>query len=341
LLKKFTNKQIEFDKYLQYKDCFWQEKNLQILQGHRKESLYPYLGIHTAHGIFYMQNGIPWLQELTDIFVEHQDSETQDWLLQCAIEKLDNQISWPLHITGLSIHSNLPAALSRIILKGISNNNIYANDTDWINMFKQLKFKPHTNFAIDKLILNRNISLGNQVLNYSQYRKLTTGNIILINNCNFNLNGIGLFNIGKFAMQVLYEDNQLIFQEWKTNMNDDNDKNDWNFNENDIENLEEEEDENNTVEENIEDEQQQEVASEQTTTKHPFANIPVNLHFSLGQLKISIEEIMQLQAGTILPLEKSLPAQVIIYANNKKIGSGEVVDIDGNIGVQITNLINN
>jgi len=344
LLKKFKSAQVELNNYLKNSDFIWHEKNIHILQGYRQESLYPYLAIHTAYGVFYMQNGITWLQDLTDIFVEHAEVETQDWLLQCAIEKLaGNYNVWPIDITGLSVHNSIEQSLSRLIIQGISSNNIYASDRDWLAMFKQLNFVKKNCFAIEKLILNRNINLGNQVLSLSQYRKLTTGNIILINNCNFNLDGIGLFNIGSFAMQVVYENDHLIFQEWKTNMNDENnDNNDWNLEEYGIENLEEEvieqEDHSSNIELEQNQEQQQIVEDNNNDTKHPFANIPINLHFSLGQLKISVEEIMQLQQGAILPLDKSLPAQVIIYANSKKIGSGEVIDIDGKIGVQITNL---
>lgn len=350
-LKKFTNAQIEFNNYLNNSYFTWHDKNLHILQGHRQESLYPYLAIHTQYGIFYMQNGITWLQNLTDIFVEHQDLETQNWLLACALEKIDSNNVWLGEITGLSLHNSIEPSLSRLIIKGISNNNIYASNSDWIQMFKQLKLVKKHNFAIEKLILNRNMALGNQILNLKQYKQLTTGNIILLNNCNFSLDGIGLFNIGSFTMQVMYDNDQLIFQEWKTNMNDENnDNNDWNLEEYGIENLDEEDDNNNDNADidqedytsNIEAEEQpaEEYAAD-NSTKHPFANIPINLHFSLGQLKISVEEIMQLQTGAVLALEKSLPAQVIIYANNKKIGSGEVVEIDGKIGVQITNLNSN
>lgn len=342
-LKKFTALQAEFNNYLQNNNFMRQGKKFKLVQGYRQESLYPYLAIHTAYGVFYMQNGITWLQDLTDIFIEHTDEETQDWLLACAIEKIAGRNDiWLTEITGLSVHNSIEQSLSRLIIQGISNNNIYAHHKDWINIFKQLTFIKKTNFAIEKLILKRNISLGNQSLNLGQYKQLTTGNIILLNNCNFNLNGIGLFNIGSFAMQVIYENDQLIFQEWKTNMNDENNQdNDWNLEEYGLEDLDTDETQETAI--NIEEEQQPIVEDDSQTNeaKHPFANIPINLHFSLGQLTLSVEEIMQLQAGAILPLDKSVPAQVIIYANSKKIGAGEVIDIDGKLGIQIINLNSN
>jgi flagellar motor switch/type III secretory pathway protein FliN len=285
-----------------------------------------------------MQNGITWLQDLTDIFVEHHDPETQDWLLGCAIEKLDAK-AWLSEINGLSLHNSIQDSWSRLIIHGICKHNIYACNKHWLALFKTLKFIKTNHFSIQKLSLKRNISLGNQSLNLSQYQQLSVGNIILLNNCNFNLDGIGLFNVGSFAMQVMYSDDHLIFQQWTTNMNDDNqDIHDWNLEDGSQENLADNPDADTDVL-NADAVDTQSIGQEDKT--HPFANIPINLHFSLGQLKLNVEEIMQLQAGAVLPLEKSLPAQVIIYANSKKIGAGEVVDIDGKLGIQILNLDDN
>jgi len=201
-LKHFTKNEIDLDKYFKSQSFTWQKKTIKVLSGHRQESLYPYLGIHTTHGIFYMQNGIPWLQNFTDIFAEHPDIETQDWLLSCALDKIDNNIFWPIQITGLSIHNAIEQNLVRLILKNISNNNIYASQKDWLNMFSQLSFNQSKNFNIDKIPLKRNIILGKQKLNYKQYSNLRIGNVILLNKSNFNLDSIGLFNIGSFAMEI-------------------------------------------------------------------------------------------------------------------------------------------
>jgi type III secretion system YscQ/HrcQ family protein len=74
---------------------------------------------------------------------------------------------------------------------------------------------------------------------------------------------------------------------------------------------------------------------------HPFANVPIQLVFSLGSLRMPIGQILQLQEGSVIELHKSTPAQVQIYANKRLIGGGEVVEIDGKLGVQISHLQQN
>jgi len=58
----------------------------------------------------------------------------------------------------------------------------------------------------------------------------------------------------------------------------------------------------------------------------------------LGTLRMPIANIMQLQEGSVIELHKTTPAQVTIYANSKLIGTGEVIEIDGKLGVQINKL---
>ncbi len=78
--------------------------------------------------------------------------------------------------------------------------------------------------------------------------------------------------------------------------------------------------------------------SEINEDAHPFANVPIQLLFSLGSLRMPIANLLQLQEGSVIELHKSIPAQVQIYANKRLIGGGEVVEIDGKLGVQIIHM---
>lgn len=329
-LPKLIYKDVEFTNYTKNKYFSWNNKNIHIMSGHRQDSLYPYLGIHTEDGIFYMQNGIPWLQGICDIFVEHSDNETQEWLLECALDKIDQDTFWPTKISNLSVHNSIPQNLERLILKNFSNNNIYSSQDSWLQFFRNHNIISSNSFEINNINIVKKIFLGNQSLSYKQYKNLRIGNVILVNDCQFNLEGIGLFNLGSFAMEVLYSEDKLLFRQWKNNMNDekDLDNEEWNI------------DEYNSQEddENLEDNEQSYEEQEETTQKHPFANVPININFSLGQMKMAIEDLMQLQEGSVLILDKNSPAQVDIYANGKNIGSGEVVEVEGKIAVQIVDL---
>lgn len=66
--------------------------------------------------------------------------------------------------------------------------------------------------------------------------------------------------------------------------------------------------------------------------------VPVLLSFDLGQKTLAFNEVKQLRPGYILELSGMLPEVVQIRSQNRLIGTGELVDIDGRIGVRILNL---
>lgn len=84
--------------------------------------------------------------------------------------------------------------------------------------------------------------------------------------------------------------------------------------------------------------------SETQTTATPEAppldlqRIPVRLTFDLGERTLTLGEIKALQVGQSLELARPLEQAVQIRANGALIGSGELVEIDGRIGVTIVSL---
>lgn len=63
--------------------------------------------------------------------------------------------------------------------------------------------------------------------------------------------------------------------------------------------------------------------------------IPVRLYFDLGERMITLAELKTVAPGYIFELGRELRRAVTIRVNGRKIGEGELVDIDGNIGVSI------
>lgn len=66
--------------------------------------------------------------------------------------------------------------------------------------------------------------------------------------------------------------------------------------------------------------------------------VPVQLSFDLGHKSMSFNELKQLRPGYVLDLPGTLPEVVQIRAQNKQIGTGELVEIDGRIGIRISSL---
>jgi flagellar motor switch protein FliN/FliY len=68
-------------------------------------------------------------------------------------------------------------------------------------------------------------------------------------------------------------------------------------------------------------------------------DLKLNVYIELGRTKMPIKDILQLERGYVIELEKLASEPVDIYVNNKKIAEGEVVVIDKHFGIRITNLI--
>ncbi len=68
-------------------------------------------------------------------------------------------------------------------------------------------------------------------------------------------------------------------------------------------------------------------------------DLQMNVYIELGRTKMEIKEILELERGYVIELEKLASEPVDIFVNNKKIAEGEVVVIDKHFGIRITNLI--
>jgi flagellar motor switch protein FliN/FliY len=68
-------------------------------------------------------------------------------------------------------------------------------------------------------------------------------------------------------------------------------------------------------------------------------DIPLQVTVELGRTKKLIREILDLSAGSIIQLDKLAGEHVDILVNNKLIARGEVVVIDENFGVRVTDII--
>jgi len=64
--------------------------------------------------------------------------------------------------------------------------------------------------------------------------------------------------------------------------------------------------------------------------------LPVRLHVVVGQVDLSLAEISRMVSGTVLELDRSKTDPVHLAVNGKILGTGELVDIEGRIGVRVT-----
>ncbi|MEN1966865.1 flagellar motor switch phosphatase FliY [Lentibacillus sp. N15] len=68
-------------------------------------------------------------------------------------------------------------------------------------------------------------------------------------------------------------------------------------------------------------------------------DIPLKVTVELGRTKRTIKDILDLSSGSIIELDKLAGEPVDIFVNEKLIATGEVVVIDENFGVRVTDII--
>ncbi|MDO9593024.1 MAG: flagellar motor switch protein FliN [Erysipelotrichaceae bacterium] len=84
---------------------------------------------------------------------------------------------------------------------------------------------------------------------------------------------------------------------------------------------------------------------EATAHEQPASNIDLIMDVSLevsvvlGKTKKTIQEILSLSRGSIVELNKFAEEPLQVYVNDKLIAKGEVVVINENFGIRITNIL--
>ena len=68
-------------------------------------------------------------------------------------------------------------------------------------------------------------------------------------------------------------------------------------------------------------------------------DVPLQISVVLGRTKKSIKEVLSLGSGSLIELDKLADEPVEVLVNGKTIATGEVVVIDENFGVKVTNIV--
>ena len=68
-------------------------------------------------------------------------------------------------------------------------------------------------------------------------------------------------------------------------------------------------------------------------------DVPVKLSAELGSCKMTMHELLDLDLGTVVQLDKPANANVDVYVNQKLVARGEVVVAEDNFGIRIKEII--
>lgn len=68
-------------------------------------------------------------------------------------------------------------------------------------------------------------------------------------------------------------------------------------------------------------------------------NLPVHMVFVAGEREIPLRELQALAPGYVFDLGQPVDGHVEIRANGRTVGTGELVDVDGRVGVRVLSLV--
>jgi flagellar motor switch protein FliN/FliY len=77
----------------------------------------------------------------------------------------------------------------------------------------------------------------------------------------------------------------------------------------------------------------------QTTNLDIVLDVPVSLTVELGSCMLPMREVLRLNVGSVVQLDKSAEEPVQLMVNGKLIARGEIVLVESRLGIKITELL--
>lgn len=68
-------------------------------------------------------------------------------------------------------------------------------------------------------------------------------------------------------------------------------------------------------------------------------DVPVKVKAVLGGARVPVGELVQMRSGSVLELDRRVGEPVDVYVNGRLIARGELVLIDGLLGVTLTEIV--
>lgn len=68
-------------------------------------------------------------------------------------------------------------------------------------------------------------------------------------------------------------------------------------------------------------------------------DVPLDVSVRLGQLKMQVRDLLKLNKGSLIELEKEADDPLEVHVNNRLLAYGEVVMIKDKLGIRITDVV--
>lgn len=91
--------------------------------------------------------------------------------------------------------------------------------------------------------------------------------------------------------------------------------------------------------ESFDEDEYEDLTEEQKTNLELIMTVPLRISVEIGRTKKKIKDILEFSQGTIVELDKQAGTQVDIIANGQIIAKGDVVIVNDNYGVRVTEIV--
>ena len=83
----------------------------------------------------------------------------------------------------------------------------------------------------------------------------------------------------------------------------------------------------------------EEMGDKTATDLAPVFDVPVNISAVLGKAHMSVAQLLKLNRGSVLELDRKVGEAIDIFVNNRLVARGEVVVVEDRLGVTMTEII--
>ena len=68
-------------------------------------------------------------------------------------------------------------------------------------------------------------------------------------------------------------------------------------------------------------------------------DVPVRLSVVLGRTKMPVSNLLKMDVGTVVELDRQVGEAIDIYVNERLVARGEIVLVEGRLGVTMTEIV--
>jgi type III secretion protein Q len=258
-------------------------------------------------------------------------------------------------------------AVVRLVLRSTQHaitTHARATPAAWLAFLQDTAWTPrrteHTVFG--DVPFSASVRIARHTLPADAIRLLAAGDIIVPDSPAFACNGTGKVRLGGISARVRYQapaslyiistevnldnyehDDEHDDFDGESDYMDEDDAHDEEHDEShedahedayDSEHDETYEEENSEGDEG--DEQHAATETDPAQAMQQLDRVPVTLDFTLGKVRMSLGELRALAAGSVVEIEGGSPSLIVIHAGGRKLGQGEIVDVDGRLGIRLT-----